>query len=298
MTRLMVDPGRGAIFEANPVVPTLIERVRGRWSGRGSFTHWSVIARGGRGAARSARAAARSPRFLVRVDDFPRWDRGPDGFVEFNEILDRAGVRYLLGVIPRPLTDPRDPEARPREWTAGERAALGNGATNVEVALHGMSHRRGSGPVPAEIVGVAPDDLDKSLGEALHVLGELGYAPTAYIPPYNALDPTALAVLARRFAVVCGGPESVRWLGRLPGPCRIAGVWYLPSYPPAYGRAVDVAAFVRSVRARRVPLLVPLTLHWAWEEADRFEGVRRLVDALAGTAVSLSAWTEGRAWIP
>jgi peptidoglycan/xylan/chitin deacetylase (PgdA/CDA1 family) len=292
-----LDPPRGAVFAPTAVAPTLIERVRGRWSGRGSFTHWSVVARAAGATARPAGGGARSPRFLVRVDDFPRWDRGPDGFVEFNEILDREGVRYLLGVIPRPLTDPRDPEARPREWTAAERAALATGARNIEVALHGMSHRPGPGPVPAEIVGVAPADLDQSLAEALDVLRDLGHTPTAYIPPYNALDPASLAVLGRRFDVVCGGPESVRWLGRLPGPCRIAGVWYLPSYPPAYGRAVDVAAFVRSVRDHRVSLLVPITLHWAWEEADRFEGVRRLVDALAGTAVSLSAWTEGRAWI-
>jgi peptidoglycan/xylan/chitin deacetylase (PgdA/CDA1 family) len=240
-----------------------------------------------------------SPRFLLRVDDFPRWDRGPEGFRVFHAILKDAGVRYLLGVIPRPAEDPQDAGGKGgRSWSAEEAAMLAEVAPDVEMALHGWTHRRRPESVPAEIVGCPADELEHGLHEGLAVLRAAGLTTHAYIPPFNAVDREALTILARKFDLVCGGPESVRWLGCLPGPCRLAGVWFLPSYPPAYGRAAEVAEFVRAVRFRAVPILIPLTLHWSWEEADKFDGVRRLADALAGATVSFSIWVQGRAWMP
>jgi hypothetical protein len=282
------DRARGVVFDG-PVSPTWMERIRGRWTGQGSLTHWSLV-------ARATRSGDRSPRFLVRVDDFPRWDRGTEGFLRFHEILRAAGIRYLLGVIPRPVADPEDPVSAAREWTPEERVALAAAASDVEIAVHGLSHRAGRGAPRSEIVGLPADELDRAVDDGIRALERLGHVPVAYIPPYNAVDPDALARLARRFDVVCGGPESVRWLGRLPGPCRVAGTWFLPSYPPAYGRAADVARFVRRVRERSAPLLIPLTLHWAWEEADGFEGVRALADAVAGATATLAAWRRGAAW--
>jgi len=288
-----LDAPRGLIFDGTPVSPTLWERLRGRWNGTGSWTHWAILDR----AVRWPGGA--SPRFLLRVDDFPRWDRGPDGFRTFHAILRDAGIRYLLGVIPRPAEDPQNPDGRSRRaWTAEEESVIADVASYVEVAVHGLTHRRRPGPVPAEIIGCPANELEENLTEGLAVLREAGISPRTYIPPFNAVDQPGLAILARRFELVFGGPESVRWLGCLPGPCRVEGVWFLPSYPPAYGRAIEVVPFVNAVRTYPIPLLIPITLHWAWEEADRYEGVRRLADALAGTTVTASAWVHGLAWLP
>lgn len=287
------DPLRGIIFNGTKEVPTLTERIWGRWQGTGSWTHWSVMKRAGHWEN------GVSPRFLLRVDDFPRWDRGPEGLRAVHAILKDAGVRYLLGVIPRPAEDPQDANGeRERIWSTEEAAVLAEVAPDVEIALHGWTHRRRPGSVPAEIVGCTSEELDHNLQEGLAVLHTAGFTTHAYIPPFNAVDRQALAILARKFDLVCGGPESVRWLGYLPGPCRLEGVWFLPSYPPAYGRAAEVADFVRAVRFSAIPILIPLTLHWSWEEADRFDGVRRLADALAGVTVSFSTWVQGRAWVP
>ncbi len=287
------DPARGIVFGGAPAVPSLLERIRGRWSGTGGWTHWGVLARAGHWPDGSP------PRFLLRVDDYPRWDRGPDGFRRFHAILRDAGIRYLLGVIPRPAENPEDPkDGRDRRWTAEEGAVLAEVAPDVEIALHGLTHRRRPGNVPAEIVGCPTAELRDHLTEGLDVLRAAGLSTRAYIPPYNAVDPAALAILASHFDLVCGGPETERWLGCLPGPCRLKDAWFLPSYKPAYGRAREVASFVRAARGRAVPLLIPVTIHWAWEEADGFEGVRRLAAVLAGSAVGLSAWLDGRAWTP
>lgn len=285
------DPERGVVFGDTVASPTVRERLLGRWDGTGGWTHWAVLSRAGGWADGSC------PRFLLRVDDFPRWDRGPEGFRRFHNILHDAGIPYLLGLIPRPAEDPGDPWGRStRGWTDEETAVLSEVSGDVEIALHGWTHRRSPGTVPAEIVGRPPEELEKNLTEGLAVLNAAGFSTRAYIPPFNAVDRPALAILARRFNLVFGGPESVRWLGCLPGPCRLEDIWYLPSYVPAYGRAIEVARFVRAIQTRPVPLLIPITLHWAWEEADRFEGLRRLAAALAGSAVRASAWLEGKAW--
>jgi hypothetical protein len=287
-TVLEVD--RGVVFDGRPVRPTLAERVRGRWRGGASFTHWSVVRRARLGETRG------TPRFVVRVDDYPRWDVGPERFARFHAILRDASIRYLLGVIPLPSDDPASSTGHVREWTDEERAALREAGDTVDVALHGLTHARREGPVPAEIVGRGPGDLARDVDEGLARLRAVGRETRTYIPPYNAVDHAGLRVLGARFDVVCGGPESTRWLGCLPGPCRLEGVWFVPSYPPAYGRATDVLRFVTAVRRRATPLLVPLTLHWAWEVSDRFESVRRLADALAASTVTLDQWQAGSGW--
>lgn len=285
------DPVLGLVFNGTPGSPTLWEKLRGRWHGTGSWTHWAVLNRAGRWPE------GPRPRFLLRVDDFPRWDRDLEGFRRFHRILREAGIRYLLGVIPHPAEDPGDPRGRAaRAWRDEEAALLADIAPDVEIALHGWTHRRREAAVPAEIVGRAAGEMEAEVMEGLAVLKAAGFSPRAYIPPFNAVDRPALAILARRFDLICGGPESVRWLGCLPGPCKVEGAWFLPSYPPAYGRASGIAPFVATVRIRPVPLLIPLTLHWAWEEADRFEAVRRLAEVLAGVTVSLSVWLQGETW--
>ena len=286
---VVIDADRGIVFDGGAVAPTLRERVLGRWHGTGGWTHESVLRRAGE-------RDDGAPRFLLRVDDYPRWDHGPDVFARFHAILSDAGIRYALGAIPVP-TDPEAPDGAGREWTDEERAVLAEAASDLDVALHGLTHDRGDGPAPAEIVGRTPDALAHDVEEGLRRLEGLGIPIRTYIPPFNAVDHAALAVLARRFRAVHGGPESERWLGCVPGPCRLEGVWFLPSYPPAYGRAAEVARFVAAARLRRTPLLIPLTLHWAWEVGDDFESVRRLAEALADVTVTFQTWDAGLAWV-
>src|SRR5438132_4438962 len=197
------DPLHGVVFNGTAGSPSLLEKLRGVWHRRGSWTHWSIVERAGHWRD------APSPRFLLRVDDFPRWDRGLEGFRAFHAIMRDAGIRYLLGVIPHPAENPQNPHGRSgRAWTSEEAAVLSEISPEVEIALHGWTHRRGAGPVAAEIVGCTAEELDDQLQSGLDVLHAAGLTSQAYIPPYNAVDRAAFAVLARRFAIVFGGPES------------------------------------------------------------------------------------------
>jgi peptidoglycan/xylan/chitin deacetylase (PgdA/CDA1 family) len=286
-----IDESLGVIFDDVPGSSTLLEKFRGRLKGRGSWTHEAVLKR----VSRIQQSGP--PRFLLRVDDYPRWDKGLEGFSRFHSILRQAGIPYLLGVIPRPADDPGNEEGHiDRVWTSEEKDVLKDAAKHAEIALHGWTHRRRRRDVEAEIVERSREELNSEIEEGLYALQSLGLMAKAYIPPFNAVDANALDILKEHFSVVFGGPESVRWLGRLGSPCMYRGALFVPSYPPAYGLAWEAARFVTALRRWQVPILVTVTLHWAWEERAGFEGLRRLAGALDGAAVTLTSWLDGRAW--
>jgi hypothetical protein len=284
-----LDLRLGLVFDGSPLPSGPLHRVRGYLSGKGSCTQSRIVQLAARQQARGR------PSFVVRVDDFPRWDRGLNGFLRFDEIMSAAAVPYVLGVIPAPCRDPEATEDDDeRRFSEAEAQLLVDVRSHVEFALHGWSHRRRRGPIASEVVGTGAELLAERLDVGISRLQALGLVVESFIPPYNAIDRRSLAIIGRRLPVVFGGPESVRWLGCVPGPARLEGVWYLPSYPPAYGRAGELASLVRRIRERDLPLLVPLTLHWAWEEDDGFAALRELAGLLAGAAIPLGAWLRGQ----
>jgi hypothetical protein len=284
-----LDLRHGLVFDGSPLPSGLLHRVRGYLSGKGSCTQTRILQLAAR------QQAVGRPSFVVRVDDFPRWDRGLDGFQRFDEIMSAAAVPYVLGVIPAPCRDPEAPEDDDeRRFSEAEAQLLVDVRSHIEFALHGWSHRRRPGPIASEVVGTGAELLAERLDVGISRLQALGLTVESFIPPYNAIDRRSLAIIGRRLPVVFGGPESVRWLGCVPGPARLEDAWYLPSYPPAYGRAGELASLVRRIRERDLPLLVPLTLHWAWEEDDGFAALRELAGLLTGAAVRLGAWLHGQ----
>jgi peptidoglycan/xylan/chitin deacetylase (PgdA/CDA1 family) len=247
--------------------------------------------------------AAAAPRFLVRVDEFPHyqaWDEperfGSAGFERFHELLQAAGVPYLVAVLPRVSRAPLDPRsAESRVLTAEESALLGRvaGSAGVAVALHGRDHRtRFASPRRhSELCGLDPGATAALLDEGLAELDRHGVYPDVFVAPYNRFDAGQWAALAQRFAVVGGGPESIRRIGFQRAPVwRGAGV-YLPAYAPYYGRARDVLPAVERAIERQTGLWTPLVLHWGWE-ADA--GWRELEALCARIAPYAAEWTDFR----
>jgi hypothetical protein len=95
--------------------------------------------------------------------------------------------------------------------------------------------------------------------------------------------------LAKRFEVVCGGPESVRLLGWQPTPVWQGEAVYLPSYAPLYGTSAEAAAGIERLLTQEAALWAPVTLHWGWELEDDFASLRRLCRLLQGIAAD---WSE------
>jgi Uncharacterized protein conserved in bacteria (DUF2334) len=236
--------------------------------------------------------AAQTPRFLVRVDEFPHylaWDDpgryGSDRYSRFHAIMAGAGVPYLIAVLPRvshATLDPRQSRWRPLE--DHERALLAQlPGDSVSFGLHGRDHRtRFASPRRhSELCGLGPAATEELLEDGLAELAPLGIAPEIFVPPYNRFDAEQYDLLARRFTVVCGGPESVALLGFQRTPMWRGEAVYLPAYHPLYGHAREILPAARRLIDRRVGLWVPIVLHWGWEADADWVELERLVALIA-----------------
>ncbi len=236
--------------------------------------------------------AAQPPRFLVRVDEFPHylaWDDprryGSERYRRFHAIMVGAGVPYLIAVLPRVSHATLDPQqSRWRPLEDDERALLAQLPEDaVTFALHGRDHRtRFRSPRRhSELCGLGPAATEALLDDGLAELAPLGISPEIFVPPYNRFDAEQYDVLARRFAVVCGGPESVALLGFQRTPVWRGEAVYLPAYHPLYGRAREMLPAAQRLIDRRVGLWVPIALHWGWEAEAGWVELERLVEAIA-----------------
>jgi hypothetical protein len=239
-----------------------------------------------------AENAAGPPRFLVRVDEFPHylaWDDparyGTERYRRFHAIMTGAGVPYLIAVPPRVSHLPLDPhETRWRTLEPDERGLLAQlRADGVSFALHGLDHRtRFASPRRhSELSGLDRDAAAALIDGGLAELAALDILPQVFVPPYNRFDTDQYELLARRFAVVCGGPESVAHLGFHRTPLWRGEAVYLPSYSPLYGRAREMLPAAQRLIDRRVGLWVPIVLHWGWEADSDWIELERLVEAIA-----------------
>ncbi len=236
--------------------------------------------------------AAEAPRFLVRVDEFPHyqaWDDpgrfGTERYLRFHEIMASAGVPYLIAVLPRVSHASLDPlQSGYRTLQEDECALLAQlPRDEVSFGLHGLDHRtRHVSPRRhSELCGLDSQATEELLDRGLAELAPLGIRPEIFVPPFNRFDASQYEVLARRFAVVCGGPESVALLGFQRTPLWWGEAVYLPSYFPLYGHARDVAPAARRLIDRRAGLWAPIVLHWGWEADADWVELERLVELIA-----------------
>jgi peptidoglycan/xylan/chitin deacetylase (PgdA/CDA1 family) len=248
-------------------------------------------------------AAGGAPRVLIRVDEFPHaraFDSsgpfGTEAFERFHAVLAEAGVPYLLAVTPRVSREYLDPGVE--EWRAldaGEVAKLAQLKDDgVAFGLHGLDHRtRHSSPRRhSELCGLDAEATAARIDTARATLDALAIEAPVFVPPFNRFDASQYPLLAERFEVVCGGPESVRLIGFPPTPAWDGDAVYLPSYPPLYGHAAEIAPEIERMIDAEQALWAPVTLHWGWELEDDFAGLRRLCDRLAGCASEWGRFLE------
>ncbi|HTC60466.1 MAG TPA: DUF2334 domain-containing protein [Solirubrobacteraceae bacterium] len=249
-------------------------------------------------AARNSVLGSRAsgpPRFLVRVDEFPHyraWEDpqrfGNERFERFHEIMSAASMPYLLAVLPRVSHEPLAPVGDSRALDAGETAMLARlGNEQVTFALHGLTHRtRFASPRRhSELCGLGAVATEELLDAGLAELARLGLSADVFVPPYNRFDASQFAALARRFGVVCGGPESIGTIGFQRTPQWRGESVYLPSYAPFYGHAAEVLLAVEHAIEAAWGLWVPIVLHWGWEADAGWTDLERLVGVLAPYAV-------------
>jgi peptidoglycan/xylan/chitin deacetylase (PgdA/CDA1 family) len=238
-------------------------------------------------------AARGEPRALVRVDEFPHARAhdsagpfGTDAFRRFHAVLAEAGVPYLLAITPHVSRDYLDPElSERRELDDDEIETLRSlREDGVVFGLHGADHRtRNASPRRhSEFCGLDLGATAKRIDGARALFDRLDLPTPVFVPPFNRFDAIQYPLLAERFEVVCGGPESVRLLGFHRTPVWNGEAVYLPSYAPLYGTAVQAAAEIERLAELEATLWAPITLHWGWELEDDFASLRRLCKLLEG----------------
>ncbi|HEV7162052.1 MAG TPA: DUF2334 domain-containing protein [Solirubrobacteraceae bacterium] len=256
-------------------------------------------------ARREALGAASEapPRFLIRVDEFPHYmadDRpgrfATEHFERFHEIMSAAGAPYLIAVLPRVSREPLSPAARgSRGLSDKEREVLSRIARErVTLAMHGLDHRtRFDSPRRhSELCGLGAEQLDALLEQGLSELGTSGIHPQVFVPPYNRFDAEQYAALARRFAVVCGGPESIGTMGFHSTPQWRGEAVYLPSYAPLYGHCNEVRPAVQRMIERGGGVWAPVALHWGWEAEEGFAELERLAALIAPYVADWEDFTD------
>jgi len=217
-------------------------------------------------------------KYLLRIDDFPHWSVGLDTFRRFLEILQKDGVPCLLGVTPYLSSDRHNPENRNfRDLTNAEISTLSDPL--IEIALHGFTHQTRQRKFHSEFIGLSVNETEDYLGKALEKFALYNLKTDAFIPPFNTINLRNYEALKKRFRIICGGPETVRYFGFKITPVYLSDALYVPSYRPLCGRAEMAADFLETFRPTGI---LPITLHWAGEANNGFAGVKRLVSLIKG----------------
>lgn len=281
---------------ASRPVPSRPARILHRLAMKRGRLSWESCLTALVGARRAVLGDASGPlRVLVRVDEFPHArafdevDRyGTTVFRRFHAIMRNAGVPYLLAVTPRVSHRPLSPRATSRRrLDEDERHVIeALGRDGVVFALHGYDHRtrRRSPRRRSELCGLSLPRLRDRLDRAEAELAATGVHPRVFVPPFNRFDAAQYSELARRYAVVAGGPESVPLLGFRCTPRWWGEAVFMPAYPPLYGRSAEVAAALTRLAVRGVGTWVPIVLHWGWEADAGWRDLERLAAQLTDVA--------------
>jgi hypothetical protein len=236
-------------------------------------------------------AASGPPRFLVRVDEFPYYtafDRPGDIDMSrrFHDVLAGAGVAHLMSVLPQLTHAPLSVGASGGR-ALGEReiAMLEQMRRDgVTFAQHGNTHRtRFESPRRrSELSGLQADELEALLEDGRRRLLAAGVGETrVFVPPFNRFDAAQYGLLADRFEVICGGPESIAMMGFHGGPLWRDGAVYLPCYAPLYADARTVLPAAERLIELAPGTWIPIVLHTSWEQADDFSTLAQLAERIA-----------------
>jgi hypothetical protein len=241
--------------------------------------------------------ASGPPRFLIRVDEFPYYtafDQPDQRDIEmsrrFHEVMARNRVPHLMAIVPQLTHAPLIPgSSGGRPLGEGEIELIDRMRRDgVTFAQHGTTHRtRYAHPRRrSEFCGLSPVQAEEVLEHGRRRLAEAGVQAKVFVPPFNRFDATHYPVLARRFQVVCGGPESVPLMGFHGGPLWRDGAVYLPCYAPLYANAQTILPAVQRLIELAPGTWIPIVLHTSWEQEDQFRSLERLASTIAPFAES------------
>ncbi|HZM26052.1 MAG TPA: DUF2334 domain-containing protein, partial [Gemmatimonadales bacterium] len=130
-------------------------------------------------AARQSDASRRTAAVLLRVDDYPHWRVPTPQFRRFQQVMSAIGVPFLLAATPflaanplSPISDTRPEDVNDWDWLA-ERVRR----KELEVGLHGATHRTRQFGFNSEFDDMPPDQARAVIGQAWRFLSSAGCEP-------------------------------------------------------------------------------------------------------------------------
>ncbi|MBN1577197.1 MAG: glycosyltransferase [Chitinispirillaceae bacterium] len=149
------------------------------------------------------------------------------------------------------------------------------------IGVHGFSHTGKFGPFPSELLQMRYPELQSKVESiSSSILFEKEHT-LILVPPFNAIGPGQIVQLSRLFKIICGGPETLRFTGRILGPVALdGGGWYFPSLHPFYGSAESILRSGSIKFLQKVYGPVCMTTHFPCEAADAFRSLSRLLASL------------------
>ena len=190
----------------------------------------------------------RRPRFLVRVDEFPIYSGLDDarygcGASEaFHATMAAAQLPYLMAVVPQWTHAPLNPVGRGARSRRGDRELIARmRADGVTFAQHGETHRSALRRPAASLRAERPETQRLPAARSRPpATGRRRLSDARVRRPVQPLRRRQWPVLAERYDVITGGPETVSEAGFQGGPAWRGDAVYLPCYAPLYGRAATV----------------------------------------------------------
>jgi glycosyltransferase involved in cell wall biosynthesis len=219
---------------------------------------------------------------LLRIDDV--FLHEPDNVGLFIKTMRRKNIPYLAGITGDDLTDPSNRSVVEELRESG-----------AEVAIHGFSHKGNFGPFASEVLQMRFPELDEKINAVISSQAFARHPAIAFMPPYNAISGEQIDYLAVRFAIVTGGPETVRFTDHFAGPVAInGGGWYVPTSHPFYGAARDMLqpGLLRQIHGMKGFLCIGL--HMTEEAKDGFVSLVNLIDALPFPPTPWRIFTKGQ----
>ena len=230
-------------------------------------------------------------RFLLRIDDFPRFDIGINGLMDFHDICKEYRIDYLIGVTPYITDDPFTPSKKMPDPLKDDEIdlLLSMKKDSVEFGLHGITHRTLYKRYHTESVGLKGDEFRRSIILAKEYLTGIGIEFDTYIPPFNTLDMNNYLVIKDLFRGITGGPEAIPTIGIRHSPTSLKGKPYIPVYHPFYDKCSCLAEILDQIGPIAGARIIPLAVHWSWEIGSKFSHFRKVCDIITGKTIK---WNE------
>lgn len=218
-------------------------------------------------------------KYLIRVDDFPHWEKNYKEFLRFAELFSKYNIPFLLGVTPFLSLNPKSIYNTKFKFLDDNEVKILKEFSNIEISLHGLTHQSVNKKRTTEFIGLTDGEVEEKLTLGIKLLEEKQIFPIAFIPPFDKIDKNNFEIIKKHFKIICGGFDTAKYVGYLITPCIVDNkTAFVPSYFPLSGNINEIHNFLLDMKEENI--IVPITIHWTCEvnNLERVENFLKFIE--------------------